>query len=219
MCMIDDLSYLDNLPKYDQYDDDYVVEIDVDCSKKPVACFWEKEAQLQLKYDNQPVHINYDSNEENAENLRVSGKSFPLCFSSFQFLRENYKQVVNSRDGECSDQSVEDVIDDMEVVLDPELQPLSYIDFQIPDESLEPETKYELIQNNFVPLSFNSFQFLKKNLDHVLNDKHIENYEVSLEPMQQSSQFLHDPIVDVLDDLCSQSLVPLASYELKRVMI
>jgi hypothetical protein len=103
----------------------------------------------------------------------------------------------------------------MEVVLDPDLQPLSYIDFQIPDESLEPETEYELIQNNCVPLSFNSFQFLKKNLDHVLNDKHIENYEVSLEPIQQSSQFRHDPIADVLDDLCSQSLVPLASYELK----
>jgi hypothetical protein len=107
----------------------------------------------------------------------------------------------------------------MEVVLAPKLQPLSYLEFQIPDESLEPETDYELMQNNFVPLSFNSFQFLKKNLDHVLNDKHIENYEVSLEPMQQSSQFLHDPIADVLDDLCSQSPVPLASYELKTVMI
>jgi hypothetical protein len=34
MCMFDDISYLDNLPKYDQYDDDYVVEIDVDCSKQ-----------------------------------------------------------------------------------------------------------------------------------------------------------------------------------------
>jgi hypothetical protein len=84
------------------------------------------------------VHNNYDNNEENAENLRVSERSMPLCFSSFQILRENYKQVVDSKDEECSDHSVEDVIDDMEVVLDPELQPLSYIDFQIPDESLEP---------------------------------------------------------------------------------
>jgi hypothetical protein len=71
---------MDNLPKYDQYDDDYVAEIDVDCSKKSTACCWEEEDQLQLKYDNQPLHNNYDSNEENAENLRVSGKIFALMF-------------------------------------------------------------------------------------------------------------------------------------------
>lgn len=129
MYIIDDLYYLDNIPKYDQYDDDYVFEIDANCSKQLVACFWEKEAQLQLKYDNHPMHINYDNNKKNAENIKVSGKSLSLCFSSFQFLRENYQQVVNNRDGECFYQSVEDVIDDMEVVLDPELQPLSYIDF------------------------------------------------------------------------------------------
>jgi hypothetical protein len=70
---------------------------------------------------------------------------------------------------------------------------ISYLEFQIPDESLEPETNYELMKNNYVPLIFNSFHFLKKNLDHVLNDKYIENYEVSLEPMQQLSQFIQDP--------------------------
>ena len=43
MCMFDEFSYLDNLPKYDQYDDDYVVEIYVDSSKKPMAWFCEKE--------------------------------------------------------------------------------------------------------------------------------------------------------------------------------
>jgi hypothetical protein len=75
----------------------------------------------QLKYDNQPVHINHDKNEENAENYEVSEKSFPLCFSSFQFLRGIYKktkQVFNNRNGEFSDESVEDVICDTEVVLD-----------------------------------------------------------------------------------------------------
>ena len=130
MCMIDDLSYLDNLPKYDQYDDDYVFEIDVDYSKQPMACLLEKEAQLQIKYDNQPLHNNYDSNEENAANLRVSERSMPLCFSSFQILRENNKKIVNNRDGECYEELVGDVIDDIEFVLDPNLQPLSDIDFQ-----------------------------------------------------------------------------------------
>ena len=108
-----------------------------------------------------------------------------------------------------------DVIGDMEVVLDSSLQPLSYIDFQIPDESLEPEIEYELIQNNSVPLSFNSFQFLKNNREYVLKDKHIENQEVLVEPMQQSSQFLQDPISDVLDDLCCQSHFPSSNYGLK----
>ena len=52
------------------------------------------------------MHSNHDSNEENAENSKVSEKSLPLCFSSFQFLRENYKQedkqVVSSIMGKNS---------------------------------------------------------------------------------------------------------------------
>jgi hypothetical protein len=94
----------------------------------------------------------------------------------FKFLRENHKQIVDSKDEECSDHSVEDVIDDMEVVLDPNLQPLSYIDFQIPDE---------LMHYNSIPLTFNSFQFLKKIFNHVMDDKHTENQEFVLEPMKQ----------------------------------
>jgi hypothetical protein len=104
----------------------------------------------------------------------------------------------------------------MEVVLNPESQPLIYIDFQIPDEILEPETNYELIHNNSVPLCFNSCQFLKKNLEYMLKDKYTENQEVSVEPIQQSDQFLQDPISDVLDDLCFQSLSPSSSYGIKR---
>jgi hypothetical protein len=68
MCMFDDISYLDNLPNYDQYEDDYVVEIDVDCSKQSTTCCWQEEDQLELRYDNQPVHIDYDSKEENEAN-------------------------------------------------------------------------------------------------------------------------------------------------------
>jgi hypothetical protein len=161
----------------------------------------------------------HDNDDQNAENFRVSGKTLPLCFSSFQFLRRNCKQVVNSREGECSDQLGEDAIADMEAVLNPKLQPLTYFDFQIPDESLKPETNYELTQNNSVPLCFNSFQFLKKNLEYMLKDKHTENQEVSVEPMQQSFQFLQDPISDVLDDLCCQSHFPSSNYGIKIVMI
>lgn len=62
MCMLDDITYIDYLPKYDQYDDDYVVEIKVDSSRKSTTCFWEEEVQLQLfKYSTQPMHISHDT--------------------------------------------------------------------------------------------------------------------------------------------------------------
>jgi len=34
--------------------------------------------------------------------------------------------------------------------------------------------------------------------------------------LQQSSQVLHDPIVDVVEDICSQSPSPLVNYELQN---
>jgi hypothetical protein len=71
------------------------------------------------------VHNNHDSDEENVENLRVSGNTLPLCFSSFQFLKRNSRPVVNSEDKKFSDQSVEDAIVDMEA--DPEVQPLTFL--------------------------------------------------------------------------------------------
>ena len=76
------------------------------------------------------------------------------------------------------------------------------------------------MHHNFIPLSFDSFQFLKKNvsnLSEARTGKLIENHVASLESLhnklQESSQFLQDPITDVLDDLCSQSPFPLADYE------
>jgi hypothetical protein len=113
-------------------------------------------------------------------------------------LRGNCKQVVNSREGECSDPPGEDASVDVKVVLNPELQPFTYFDSQISNESLKPETNYELIQNNSVPLCFNSFQILKETLGQVLKDNYTENQEVAVEPMQQSVQFLQDPISGVL---------------------
>jgi len=105
----------------------------------------------------------------------------------------------------------------MEAILDIELQPLSYIDFQIPDESLESETEYELMHYNSIPLTFNSFKFLKKKFNHVMEDKHTKYQEFVLEPIKQSSQSMQDSIVDVLDDLCCQILFSFSSYDIKRI--
>jgi hypothetical protein len=124
MCMFNGISYLDDPPKCDQYDDEHEAEIEVDCSKKSAACHWQEEDHLRFRYDNQPLHNSHDSDEEGAENFRVREKSLPLCFSSFQFLRGNCKQVVNSREGEFSDQLGEDASVDVEVVLNPKLHAL-----------------------------------------------------------------------------------------------
>jgi len=118
MCMFDDILFMDDLPKYDNYDEDYTK---VNSSKPSTTYCWEEEYHLQLKYGNQHVHIDHDNNEQNAENFKVREKYLPLCFSCFQFLRETYKQVFNIREGECFDKLVEYSIDDMVVVPNPEL--------------------------------------------------------------------------------------------------
>jgi hypothetical protein len=153
------------------------------------------------------LHNNYDNNEENAKNLRVSERSMPLCFSSFQILTENHNKIFNSRDGEFFDESVGDVIDDIEAIFDPNLHPLSYIDLQTEDE---------LIHYNYIPLTFNSLQFLKKKFNHVMDDKNTENKEFVLEPIKKPSQSMQDPIVDALDDFCCQTHGSFSSYKLKR---
>ena len=51
------------------------------------------------------------------------------------------------------------------------------------------------------------------------NEQHVGNHVITMEPIengfQQSFQVFHDPIADVLDDICSQSLSPLTICELE----
>jgi len=89
------------------------------------------------------VHSNYDINGQRTKNLKVSGNTLPLCFSSFQFLKRNSRQVVYSEDKKNSDESVKDVIDDMGPILDPKSQSLISLDFQSLDGSPELETRFE----------------------------------------------------------------------------
>jgi hypothetical protein len=216
ICMFNGISSMDDLPKCNQYEDDHEAEIEVVCSEKSTACHWQEGDHLQFRCDNHPVHNSHDSDEEETENLRVSEDTLPLCFSSFQFLKRNSRSVVNSEDKNSSDQSIDDAIKDMEAVLNPESQHLPYFDFQISDERLKPEANSELIQNNSVPLCFNSFQILKETLGQVLKDKYIKGQEISFESMQQSCQSFQDPIADRLDGLCGQSLPSSSRYGIKR---
>jgi hypothetical protein len=119
ICMFNGISSVDDLPKCDQYDDDHEAETEVVCSKKPVACHWQEEDDLWFRYDNQPLHNSHDNDKECAENVTVSEDTLPLCFSSFQFLERNSRPIVNSEDINSSDQSIDDAIKDIEVVLNP----------------------------------------------------------------------------------------------------
>jgi hypothetical protein len=88
---------------------------------------------------------------------------------------------VSSKDKISSNQSIDDTLKDMEAILNPVSQPSTYIDFQIPDNSLEPEKNYDLIQKSSVPFCFKSFQVLKKTLGQVLRDEYLKGQEISFE--------------------------------------
>jgi hypothetical protein len=216
MCMFNGISSVDDSPKWDQYDDDPEAETEVVCSEKPTTCHWQEGDHLQFRCDNQPVHNSHDSNEECAENVRVSEDTLPLCCSSCQFLKRNSRSVVSSRDKISFDQAIDDTLKDMEVVLNPVSQPLTYIDFQILDDSLEPEENFKLIQKNSIPWYFKSFPVLKKTLGQVLRDEYRNKHEISFESMQQSCQSFQDPIADLLDGMCGQNYSSFSSHEIKR---
>jgi hypothetical protein len=63
MCMLDDISFMDDLPKHDQYDEE---DIKMNFPEKLATYCWEEEDHLQSQQNNQFVHGNYDNNEENA---------------------------------------------------------------------------------------------------------------------------------------------------------
>ena len=96
------------------------------------------------------------------------------------------------------------------------MKPLSHLECQISDASSESVTYDELIHFDTIPLCSNSFQILKGNFDHILNDEYKKDYKVSLEPMKQPPHLQQDPIAEVLVDICRQSPVSFASHGLKK---
>ena len=67
MCMFDDITSFDDLPKYDQYDDNYVLQIQINFTEQLEASLGNKEIQFQqLENSDHFIHINYESEEESA---------------------------------------------------------------------------------------------------------------------------------------------------------
>ena len=80
-CMLDDVFYIDDLPQFDQYDDDYVLQREANLADKSTARLWAEEVHFQqLEYNVQPSHISYDNDKESATNFEVSEGSLPFCF-------------------------------------------------------------------------------------------------------------------------------------------
>lgn len=74
----------------------------------------------------------------------------------------------------------------------------------------------QMTQESSIPLFFEAFQFSKEvfyNISKSKDEQPVEIYEVPLKPicnrLQQSFQFFHEPIDDLLDDECNQNISPL----------
>ena len=85
------------------------------------------------------MHISYGSEEESAANFEVSEGSFPFCFTSFQFIRDNFRAIRN----QLSISFDLDHLEGNEILIQDfsyrDLQPLNAIDCQVLNENLEAE--------------------------------------------------------------------------------
>jgi len=86
--MFDDITSFDDFPKYDQYVDNHVFQVQTNFTEKSKTSLGNTEIQFQqLENSDHLIHVSYESEEESAENLEISEASLPLCFESFQFLK------------------------------------------------------------------------------------------------------------------------------------
>ena len=51
----------------------------------------------EAQEDIQLTHVVYGSKEESVENFEVIEEYFPLCFTSFQFIRDNFHAIINQQ--------------------------------------------------------------------------------------------------------------------------
>ena len=99
MYMFDDITSFDDLPKYDQYDDNHVLQIQTNFTEQSEASLGNKEIQFQqLENSDHFIHISYESEEESAKNLEISEASLPLCFESFECLKEMWYNISKEKD-------------------------------------------------------------------------------------------------------------------------
>ena len=195
--MFDENTSFENFSKYDQYDDNNILQIQTNLSEQSKTSLGNEGIQFQqLENSDHPIDISYECEEESVENLEISEGSLPLYFASFQFIKDNFNAIKNQ-------QSLGIFIDNKE---DNETLDQDSLVSQL-QLSNSIEMPNQMTKESSIPLCFGAFQVLKEifyNIFKAKDDKPIEIYEVPFEPtynkLQQSFQVLYDPIDDRLDD-------------------
>jgi hypothetical protein len=78
--MFDEIANVVDLPKYDEYDDDYIFYFEGDFSEQVVAfSLLGNDDFQQSEKSSQPTYFSYDSDEENEESTKSGeGNALPL---------------------------------------------------------------------------------------------------------------------------------------------
>lgn len=185
--ILDDIIYIDDFPKFAEYDDDFDLQTEENLAEKSTVDLWEEEFQFQqLEYNDQLMHITYGSEEESVENFEASEGSLAICFVSFQFIKQNFYPIRNyqSLSFDVDNEEQNEILDKDSSDLD--FQPPYAIECWVADEDLETQIYDQMMEENSLPLCFETFHLLKRNfhsISAIKNEQLIENYEVSLEPM------------------------------------
>ena len=171
----------------------------------------------------------------------IQEDSLPLCFESFQFLRcklhgksSNEKFVGNQQslsfkvedetNGEIFEHIVNknsspEMIDEIILDTEPDLQPPHTIQGQITDEGEATEIHDSMMQEDFVPLCYEAFQFIRQNLHNISKEKDeqpIGCHTVSIDTSQHSPQVFDDPFAHVLDSVCYKNSSPSTNHVTKE---
>ena len=210
LCEYDSVSSFICPPKYDQYDDDYVPQIQINLTEESEAILGERNVQIQqLESSDQLVHFSYEEEEESVENFETSEGTLPFCFESFQFIRDNYHAIRN----QVSTSFVIDHLEDNQIFAQYSsplvLQPLNATEYQIVDEDLEVATYDQKIQVDSLLLCFESSELFKEK-----EEQHVQICQILSEPMrnklQVSFHVLYNPSADRLNDRRNQNSSPVA---------
>jgi hypothetical protein len=167
--LLDNIADVTDLPTYDQYDDDY----DNDLPEQPIA--FTLSGNVLLHQSNERNQRTYHSHREEGTET-TEENSLPLCFSSFELLKENAKVIVETNESMPMPNHTDSLRQ-----FDKKLQPLVKEEFekecvQQPKEmercahdiSKANEEDFESGERT-LRLCFSSFKMLKQNVYNVSN--------------------------------------------------
>jgi len=229
------------LPKYDQYDDDYVFEIQFIPAEESDAILGERNVRIQQPEPSDQLDcFSYGIKEENAENIEISEGTLPFCFESFQFIKDNYHAVCNQVSSSFDTDHLEESQILAHNALPLVLQPQSAIECQISEGDLEAAPYDQRIQVVSMPLYFESSELFEEEgseaaaCDQMIQgvslplcfksselfkgeEQLVQISQVPFQPvcneLQVSFHILYDSSADSLCDGINQLSSPLAGYK------